>query len=69
MKIKGISECLGKGVSGTVWKVRDKSVDETLALKEMAMDATDEAKNQVRRERVIVAYLHLSLTRGFRKDD
>ena len=47
VKIKGISECLGKGVSGTVWKVRDKSVDETLALKEMAMDATDEAKNQV----------------------
>jgi len=46
VKIKGMSECLGKGVSGTVWKVRDKSVDETLALKEMAMDATDEAKNQ-----------------------
>lgn len=47
MKIKGMSECLGKGVSGTVWKVRDRSVDETLALKEMAIDTTDEAKNQV----------------------
>ena len=46
VKIKGMSECLGKGVSGTVWKVRDKSVDETLALKEMAIDTTDEAKNQ-----------------------
>jgi len=47
VKIKGMSECLGKGVSGTVWKVRDKSLDETLALKEMAMDTTDEAKNQM----------------------
>ena len=46
VKIKGMSECLGKGVSGTVWKVRDKSVDETLALKEMAIDTADEAKNQ-----------------------
>jgi hypothetical protein len=49
VKIKAASECLGKGVSGTVWKVRDKSVDETLALKEMAMDTTDEEKNQVSR--------------------
>jgi hypothetical protein len=48
VKIKGMSECLGKGVSGTVWKVRDRSVDETLALKEMAMDITDERKNQVK---------------------
>ena len=47
VKIKGMSECLGKGVSGTVWKVRDRSVDETLALKEMAMDIADERKNQV----------------------
>ena len=46
VKIKAASECLGKGVSGTVWKVRDKSVDETLALKEMAMDTMDEVKNQ-----------------------
>ena len=48
VKIKGMSECLGKGVSGTVWKVRDRSVDETLALKEMAMDIADERKNQVK---------------------
>jgi hypothetical protein len=47
MKIRGMSECLGKGVSGTVWKVRDRSVDETLALKEMAMDTADEGKCQV----------------------
>ena len=47
VKIRGMSECLGKGVSGTVWKVRDRSVDETLALKEMAMDTADEGKCQV----------------------
>jgi hypothetical protein len=33
VKIKGVSECLGKGVSGTVWKVVDKTVQEVLALK------------------------------------
>jgi len=38
VKIKGVSECLGKGVSGTVWKVVDKSVQEVLALKEMELD-------------------------------
>ncbi len=31
--LQGVSECLGKGVSGTVWKVVDKSVNEVLALK------------------------------------
>ena len=33
VKIKGVSHCLGKGVSGTVWKVVDKSVQEVMALK------------------------------------
>ncbi|EKX50346.1 hypothetical protein GUITHDRAFT_135488 [Guillardia theta CCMP2712] len=42
VKIKGMSSCLGKGVSGTVWKVMDQSVQEILALKEMALEADEE---------------------------
>lgn len=42
VKIKGVSSCLGKGVSGTVWKVVDQSIKEVLALKEMEMEADEE---------------------------
>lgn len=42
IKLKGMSSCLGKGVSGTVWKVMDQSVKEILALKEMKYEADDD---------------------------
>ncbi len=48
VKIKGVSNCLGKGVSGTVWKVVDQSIKEVLALKEMEVQADDDKIKCVR---------------------